>query len=77
VVSEYDRAPFEAADELARLRAENAALREALQRIVVTYDEYRGRGVMPAPREYRDVVIAIDAARDALASAGSEKERER
>ena len=42
------------------------AVREALAKVVSTYDAYRRRGVSPAPAEYADVVAAIEAARAAL-----------
>lgn len=38
----------------------------ALQRIIEAYDAYRGRGVMPAPNQYADLVAAIEAARPTL-----------
>ena len=39
------------------------ALRGALINIVNTYDEYRGRGVSPAPVEYANVVESIEKSR--------------
>ena len=42
--------------------------REALTKIIKTYDDYRRRGVAPAPAEYADLVAAIDSARAALSA---------
>ena len=47
-----------------RAEDENAKLRGVVRGIVDTYDNYRRRGVAPAPAEYVDVVKAIDAARE-------------
>lgn len=48
-----------------RARRERDALRAKLDRITTAYDAYRGKGVMPAPAHYADLVIAIDEARKA------------
>lgn len=40
----------------------------ALAEVVSAYDRYRGRGVLPAPTEYREVVDAIERGRVALAA---------
>ena len=50
-------------DRAERAEAECAKLRGVVRGIVDTYDNYRRRGVAPAPAEYVDVVKAIDAAR--------------
>lgn len=47
-------------------------VREALARIVNTYDAYRQHGVSPAPAEYADLVAAINAAREALSAQPAE-----
>ena len=56
-------------DRAERAEAECAKLRGVVRGIVDTYDNYRRRGVAPAPAEYVDVVKAIDAARAAAKGA--------
>lgn len=65
-------APTRGAEIIADLRTQLAALREAAESVAVAYDNYRGRGVIPAPTEYRLVVEAIDHLRAALASPAPE-----
>jgi hypothetical protein len=50
--------------------------REALTKIVKTYDDYRRRGVAPAPAEYAHVVEAIESARAALSTPRHEEPAE-
>lgn len=45
-----------------------STLRAALTKVVKTYDDYRRRGVAPAPAEYADVVDAIESARAVLSA---------
>lgn len=49
----------------------------ALAKIITTYDAYRGRGAVPAPTEYQDVVAAIHDARKIMAPQFRDKKPER
>ena len=63
----------EAAAYLYALESQRGELLAALKRVVNSYDEYRRRGVMPAPAEYQFLVQEITDARAAIAKVEGEK----
>ncbi len=61
-----DASPWAAWQAATRERGE--PVREALAGIVQTYAAYRGKGVLPAPTQYADLVRAIEKGEQALAA---------
>lgn len=51
------------ANEIITMESHLREVEAALRNIIDTYDAYRRRGVLPAPKEYSDVVIAIEQGR--------------